>query len=126
MSVRENINRGLLVFQQTRQRVVSGKAAQRIAFSVHSAHDVGDAEERKGNKGPDGIPEGLHAYRRGRVQLPREARREGERKGQRERGKKERDSGRVPPVSVLLPPPRHTHSLPSCFLHTTDGVTTLN
>lgn len=88
MSVRENINRGLLVFQQTRQRVVSGKAAQRIAFSVHSAHDVGDAEERKGNKGPDGIPEGLHAYRRGRVQLPREARREGERKGQRERGKK--------------------------------------
>lgn len=57
------------------QRVVSGKAALR-GLSVHSAHDVGDAEERKGNKGPDGIPEGLHAYRRGRVQLPHEARRE--------------------------------------------------
>lgn len=98
--------------------MVLGKAAQPIAFSVHSAHDIGDAEEQKGSKSPDGIPEGLHAYRHGRVQLPREARRERERMGQRERGKKERDSGIVPPVSVLLLPLSASLTIPhaSCTL----------
>lgn len=72
------------------REVFWSKAARSIArLGFGSTHDVGDADERKGNKDPDGIPQGLDAYRRGRFQLPCEARREGEREKVGERRERE-------------------------------------